>query len=80
MLNKGTEVPTRFGTLHLGDIIKVVLYCRTLSGGTELKTYTGEIIYYINESRFIIDDKENGFSHTFDMAETPEVIKKWNEA
>ncbi len=80
-MKKGTEVPTRFGTLHLGDIIKVKLYCRTKTGGTENVEYNGELVYYTNESRFLIkDDERGGLSLSLDMATRPEVIKKWNEA
>ncbi len=76
MLNKGTEVETRFGTLHLGDIIKVKLYCQ---GGRSQKWFEGELVYYSNESRFLIRDPKEGLTHTLDMATKPEVIKKWDE-
>lgn len=77
-MEKGTKVPTRMGTFHLGDVIKVKLYERTERGGTKLTEYVGELVYYQQESRFLIKDPIIGLSYNLDMATKPIVVKKWD--
>ena len=50
-MKKGLEIKTRFGVIHLGDIVKAKMYERTNTNGTELSTYEGEVIYYEKEAR-----------------------------
>ncbi len=73
-MKKGMKIPTRFGTLRLGDIIKVRLY---ENRGGEINTYTGEIIYDVSTVGFIIKDPDVGLTYAFRMAERPKMIKKF---
>ncbi len=79
MFEKGTPVPTRKGTFHLGDTLKGKIYQHTRNGGTELEIYEGELIYHVDEARFLILDPKKQLSYTLNFAIQPEIIKKWNE-
>lgn len=75
---KGTPVPTRFGTVHVGDIIEARLYEKTESGGTAINTNEGEVVYYEQESRFLIRC-EKGLSYNLNFAEKFVIVKKWDK-
>jgi len=76
---KGTPVPTRFGTLHVGDVVRVRLYEKAPQGGTAINTREGTLVYHENEARFLLYSEEEGLSYNLNMAEKPITVKKWNE-